>query len=311
MLKISPGRLIFSARHSTFAYIHAEHLSVCPFTMSLPVEVFARVQPDVFLERHLEIGLRPKDLRKFNEFRPHSHQLGGLSSVDDASLVGSAVSKQGATVVICGITVSYTAHEKSRGAIFPNVEILRGSVNAPPSAEEMTLSERLRVLVSSLGIDKDQEAFQIHDASEPSGLNSDNYIMLNAHIQVLSRSGPCFSSCANTLLAALRDVKLPHVFVNEDSGEVEASFAKDQLKPLLLSYDHKANDWPAKSYVVWRNNAIADIQGDAEESVLGSETEISFVALQEHGEKRYKSLTIRGSSTGDGILSKEVLDDVL
>lgn len=279
--------------------------------MSLPVEVFARVQPDVFLERHLEIGLRPNDLRKFNEFRPHSHQVGGLSSVDDASMVGSAVSKQGATVVICGITVSYTTHEKSCGGIFPNVEILRGSVYAPPSAEEMTLSERLRILVNSLGIDKNQEAFHIHDVSEPSGLNSDNYIMLNAHIQVLSRSGPCFSSCANTLMAALSDVKLPRVFVNEDSGEIEASFAKDDLKPLVLGYDHQINDWCAKSYAVWRNNAIADIQGDAEESVLGSETEISFVALEHQGEKRYKSLTIRGSSSGDGVLSKEVLDEVL
>lgn len=146
--------------------------------MSFPPAVIARISPELSLQRHLAIGIRP-NLRKFEEFRNIEVGHGGLSryadeQVKNSSVLGSAVLKSGNTTVICTITggiieEDLPAHEINDDAaavnavfakdkdsdlsaekadledytsVYPVVEVERGRVGAPTD-EEMILSQKL------------------------------------------------------------------------------------------------------------------------------------------------------------------------
>lgn len=146
--------------------------------MSFPPAVIARISPELSLQRHLAIGIRP-NLRKFEEFRNIEVGDGGLSrysndKVKNSSVLGSSVLKSGNTTVICTITggileEDLPAHEINDDAaavnavfakdkqndttpeknaledytsVYPVVEVERGRVGAPTD-EEMILSQKL------------------------------------------------------------------------------------------------------------------------------------------------------------------------
>ena len=72
-----------------------------------PPEVLARITPEVSLERHLALGLRPS-LRQYDEFRTLSANPGSLTDVGTNSLVGLVTVRNGDTHVFCGITLGVT-----------------------------------------------------------------------------------------------------------------------------------------------------------------------------------------------------------
>jgi len=148
--------------------------------MAFPPAVIARISPELSLQRHLAIGIRP-NLRKFEEFRNIEVGDGGLSryannEVKDSSVLGSSVLKSGNTTVICTITggiieEDLPAHQINDDAaavnavfakekqtddesnsdkasledytsVYPVVEVERGRVGAPTD-EEMILSQKL------------------------------------------------------------------------------------------------------------------------------------------------------------------------
>ncbi|CCH42347.1 Polyribonucleotide nucleotidyltransferase [Wickerhamomyces ciferrii] len=149
--------------------------------MSFPPAVVARISPELSLQRHLAIGIRP-NLRKFEEFRNIEFNDGGLSrygsddQIKNTSVLGSSVLKSGNTTVITTITAGIIeedlpAHEINDDAaavnavfakdktddsnndipksqldeyesIYPVVEVERGRVGAPTD-EEMILSQKL------------------------------------------------------------------------------------------------------------------------------------------------------------------------
>lgn len=146
--------------------------------MSFPPAVIARISPELSLQRHLAIGIRP-NLRKFEEFRNIEVGDGGLSrysndQIKNSSVLGSSVLKSGSTTIICTITggiieEDLPAHEINDDAaavnavfakdkendsdsgkpaledytsVYPVVEVERGRVGAPTD-EEMILSQRL------------------------------------------------------------------------------------------------------------------------------------------------------------------------
>ncbi|GEQ70113.1 hypothetical protein JCM33374_g3789 [Metschnikowia sp. JCM 33374] len=121
-----------------------------------PPEVLARITPEVSLERHLALGLRPS-LRQYDEFRTLSANLGSLTGLGTNSLVGSATVKNGDTHAFCGITLGISeindsddfisadsSANKNAGfaSVYPVVEIARGRTGAPTD-EEMILSQRV------------------------------------------------------------------------------------------------------------------------------------------------------------------------
>ncbi|SCV00846.1 LAMI_0G07690g1_1 [Lachancea mirantina] len=156
----------------------SEPLEVRP--VSFPAEILARIAPDLSIQRHLWLGLRPC-LRSFTEFRDVSISEGGISrplrSVTGATendILGSNVLKSGSTIVITSITggmveetqpatgfdegeqelrqMSLASDRLAKyGAVYPVVEVERGRLGAPTD-EEMILSQRIHDNIISSGI---------------------------------------------------------------------------------------------------------------------------------------------------------------
>lgn len=152
-----------------------ESLELRPITFH--PDVLARIAPELSMQRHLSLGLRPS-LRSFEEFRNVEISDGGLSFASKAdidrrgnNILGSNVLKCGKTMVVTSITggiveenisgsrvddesteSSNRADRLSRFAqVHPVVEVERGRVGAPTD-EEMTLSQRLRDCVLHSGL---------------------------------------------------------------------------------------------------------------------------------------------------------------
>ena len=237
--------------HNLFFLSMAESTHLAVF----PPEVLARIAPDVSLQRHLALGLRPC-LRAFDEFRPLHTAAGSMNNLGENTVVGLATVKNGQTHVFCGITIAISelnqsdellSGENDRAAylsVYPVVEIARGR-NGAPSDEEMILSQKLYNYVLHLRVLSEKAlefvpGYQIFD--EESGISSIAYLdddsspladllglstvnitkkrfkfVLSAHIKVFSRSGPLYDVVHQALMAALQDVSLPRIYL-ADSG---------------------------------------------------------------------------------------------
>lgn len=141
--------------------------------VNFPPQVLARISPELSLQRHLSLGIRPS-LKRFDEFRDvhieentlSRYKLGDSAGEDATnSVLGSNVLKSGKTFVITSITggiveetlpvesedpgeqelekLTQRRDEVSKFApVYPLVEIERGRVGAPTD-EEMTISQKL------------------------------------------------------------------------------------------------------------------------------------------------------------------------
>lgn len=150
--------------------------------VTFPPQVLARISPELSLQRHLSLGIRPS-LKRFEEFRDvHINQntlsryKSGTSIAEDTtnSVLGSNVLKSGKTFVITSITGGIVEEtlpvdsENSSGQeldnlnkrrddvskfapVYPLVEVERGRVGAPTD-EEMTLSQKLHDYVLHSGL---------------------------------------------------------------------------------------------------------------------------------------------------------------
>lgn len=160
--------------------VETENLEIHPVTF--PPQVLARISPELSLQRHLSLGIRPC-LRKFEEFRNvHINQETlsryslpeDLLSKADNNILGSNVLKCGNTFVITSITggiveetlpvntddlgeeellsLSEKRDEiKKYASVYPVVEVERGRVGAPTD-EEMTISQKLHDCILHSGI---------------------------------------------------------------------------------------------------------------------------------------------------------------
>jgi exosome complex component RRP43 len=55
--------------------------------LSFPPDVFARLEPEIYLQRHIENGIRPSGARRFEDFRPIKAQLGNIKNTIGSALV--------------------------------------------------------------------------------------------------------------------------------------------------------------------------------------------------------------------------------
>lgn len=217
--------------------------------MAFPPSVLARIAPDVSLQRHLAIGLRPS-LRNFTEFKSLEISQGNLNSLGENSVIGSAVAKNGDTSVFCGITlgiVETSGASPEYTSIYPVVEILRGRSGAPTDEEMITSqkiyesilhaniipSESLKITPgyeirdeenktsSKLYPDTPENISILEDIPSFSGNKKSYSFVLYAHLKVFSRSGPIFDLCYNTLLSALTNVTLPSIYIGDTSDKIK------------------------------------------------------------------------------------------
>ncbi len=147
--------------------------------VQFPPEVFARIAPDLFLQRHLAKGIRPFSLRQLNKFRSvevgkntfsryNSHDITQrINDMDiedndndiqqtiirnaNSNVLGSSIIKSGSTTLLCAITGGILPiDDKSNGEefmessamIYPIVDVSRGK-SGMPSDEEMILAQKL------------------------------------------------------------------------------------------------------------------------------------------------------------------------
>ncbi|CDK25145.1 unnamed protein product [Kuraishia capsulata CBS 1993] len=248
-------------------------------SLKLMPDVLARVAPDVSLQKHLHLGLRPC-LRKFEEFRHVTVDKTGLGKYEtedkNGNILGSSVVKSGDTIVLCGITGGIVEDEqeaiddyrlkledgiisneetasssRKNATVYPVVQIESGRTG-PPSEEEMILSQRLHDTLLSSGILNTEDlkislSLKSRDENgEVSIIGPDQFeakksysFVLYASIQVFSRSGPMFDLCWGSLVAALRNTFLPQVYVDEDQLDIRMPVRSKGGEKATISEEYK------------------------------------------------------------------------
>jgi exosome complex component RRP43 len=228
--------------------------------ISFPPDVFARLEPDIYLQRHLAVEVRP-DGRTFSEFRPTTIELGILENS-----IGSALVRSGNTVAVCAITASTS---ESTGGVFPNVVINRGgSSTAPPSPEEMVLSQRVYEVVRSSDLYQHyEENFVLQDCLNRS-------LVLNANVQVLSRSGPSFDVAFNSVMQALKRATIPRIYWDDDSQQIKIDSDEKQARKLIFELQSSSSFGVVTIKEKSQVAVLCDLEGEAEENCVRSRVNV-------------------------------------
>lgn len=211
------------------------HLKLTMKQISFPPEVLARISPEISLQRHLALGIRP-NLRNFTEFKPVS--VSSSTSIKGNNIIASAVIKSGNTTIINNLSVAL--HEINStgeslpgyGTIYPIVEIQRGRIGEPTD-EEMHLAQTLHETIYhskliplasldvALGVQVGENEI-IYDQDEESDLfkahKKQYQYVLQSQIQVLSRSGSTsalFDLIYESTLQVLKDARLPRIYLED------------------------------------------------------------------------------------------------
>jgi len=216
--------------------------------ISFTPEVLARIAPDISMQRHLAIGIRP-NLRNFTEFNqieiaPESNTLINLQS----KVVGSSVIKSESTTIINTITLGLIENEleplSHYTSVYPVIDILRGRSGAPTD-EEMILSQNLyetilhtKILkkeslkVQNLGIsvvDELTNSVNIYypdlheefDLLNRSLTNKSYSFVLLSNIKIFSKQISTLSLsdlCYISMIQGLKSIKLPRIYVSDHSS---------------------------------------------------------------------------------------------
>ncbi len=121
---------------------------------SSSLKEFKRIEPEEFFRQHLEQGVRPDGRGSLLALRPVSLSVGTISSAD-----GSAVVKQGDTVVSCGVTLELARpkdEDPDRGFIVPNVDLPAlchpRFRPGPPSEQAQSLSQFVMEVLDNSGL---------------------------------------------------------------------------------------------------------------------------------------------------------------
>lgn len=237
--------------------------------VSFTPDVLARVAPDVSLQRHLSIGIRP-NLRNFTEFKAVDFGNSFQLQQKEHNIFASSIVKSGSTTVITtislGIVEDLGNKHKQRNqhfaTVYPQVEILRGRSGAPTD-EEMIISQDLFetfrhckiIPQESLNIDnigikiKDEETGEevilYPDLNESqwqyvnlsSMHNKPFQFVLLANTKVYLRevsTNSIFDLCFASILKALQDMKLPRCFVNDSiSTKISIRSRKSNARGLV------------------------------------------------------------------------------
>ena len=239
------------------------------------------------------------------------------------------------------------------GSVYPVIEIARGS-NAPPGDEEIELGERLyesvlhsglirrddlRVDVGLKSIDENGNEV-ILKGDDVGNIKKKFSFVLYARIQVFGRTGPLFDQCYASLVKALKDTKLPDVYLNERESGMRTRAGKRNANINIQSYDlvcdpikHRNLNlreericWAStfgiadieetidaegdsemqegEQEVVTKSLILTDLEGDAEDNIMKRITALS------NGKGQFVSVTIEQDARGTR-LTKDVITKAL
>lgn len=186
---------------------------------------FRIAQPLEYYRKFLKENVRP-DGRELGEIRATHLNIGTIGTAE-----GSALVKLGNTTVICGIKGEFSApplNEPNIGYLVPNVELpplCSSQFKAgPPSDQAQVASQLIADVVKSSKL-IDLKALCIAE-----GILS---WVLHCDMICLDYEGNVVDACLLSLLAALKNVRLPAVSIDEDTSLAVASSVRSI--PLQLS----------------------------------------------------------------------------
>lgn len=195
----------------------------------MSVSSFKKLEPEEYLRQHYQQGLRPDGRKGLTSLRPVSISVGSISVAD-----GSAVVKQGDTIVVCGIKLEIAkprAGNPKQGFIVPNLTLAPichpQFRPGPPSEEAQTASQFLHESIVNSGIIKLEDLC----------ICEDKYVWcIYADLTCLNYGGNILDTALKALVAALSNTTVPKVNVVEQENEdpIVKVDLKENRKPLQL-----------------------------------------------------------------------------
>ncbi|XP_077202321.1 exosome complex component RRP43 [Paroedura picta] len=218
---------------------------------------FRTVEPLEYYRRFLKENCRP-DGRELGEFRTTTVNVGSIATAD-----GSALVKLGNTTVICGIKAEFAAppaDSSNKGYIVPNVDLPPLCSSrfrpGPPGEEAQAASQFMADVIESSQVVR-KEALCIADGKLAWVLYCD--------IICLDYDGNLLDACMCALLAALKNVQLPAVRINEETGLAEVNLK--EKTPLTVQREPVA-----ASFVLFDSLVIVDPTAEEEDLATGTVT---------------------------------------
>ncbi|XP_050793237.1 exosome complex component RRP43 isoform X1 [Gopherus flavomarginatus] len=217
---------------------------------------FKTVEPLEYYRRFLKENCRP-DGRELGEFRTTTVNIGSITTAD-----GSALVKLGNTTVICGIKAEFAqppAESTNKGYIVPNVDLPPLCSSrfrpGPPGEEAQAASQFIADVIENSEIIMKEDLCIAHGKLA---------WVLYCDFICLDYDGNILDACTFALLAALKNVQLPKVTINEETGLAEVDLK--QTNPLNIR-KHPV----ATSFAVF-DDTILIVDPTAEEEDLATGT---------------------------------------
>ncbi|XP_070597879.1 exosome complex component RRP43 isoform X1 [Erythrolamprus reginae] len=222
---------------------------------------FRTVEPLEYYRRFLKENCRP-DGRDLGEFRTTTINIGSITTAD-----GSALLKLGNTTVICGIKAEFatpTADSSNKGYIIPNVDLPPLCSSrfrpGPPCEEAQAASQFIAdIIENSQMIMKEDLCI------------SDGKIVwvLYCDIICLDYDGNLLDACMCAFLAALKNVLLPAVAINAETGLVEVNL--EEKNPLTIKKQPVAT-----SFALFDTLVVVDPTAEEEDLASGTLTIVTI-----------------------------------
>jgi len=174
-------------------------------------EEFKRVDPEEYFRQHIAQGLRTDGRTTLSALRPVSLSAGSISTAD-----GSAIVKQGNTVVTCGVKLELAkpkAERPDEGFVVANVELpslchSRYKPGPPPEQAQVASQFLNDVINNSSLIDLNSLCIKEGKLGW----------VVNVDVVCLNYDGNLLDVSLKALLAALKTTQLPKIHIEEEDA---------------------------------------------------------------------------------------------
>tara|TARA_R110002003_G_scaffold9_16_gene508 strand:- start:9988 stop:11043 length:1056 start_codon:yes stop_codon:yes gene_type:complete len=243
-----------------------------PPSLTFPRPIFAAVSPHPFLQAHLSAN--KKAAIRANGRTAHEFRKPGINTSSLTHANGSAVVRLGNTSVVCGVRAEILKEEDIPGTndfpisanpddegqdeeddkdeidvlrlVVPNVELSTGSTPShmpgnAPSTHQQSLITRIRSLILSTRLLRAADLRILYtpsanadDVGEEAEVRVKAYWVLYVDVFFISIDGSAFDAAWLSLLAALRDTRLPRAWYDEEYEGVLCSDEPGEARKLRL-----------------------------------------------------------------------------
>jgi len=242
---------------------------------------FKKLQPEEFYRHHIEKGIRPDGRSSLTSFRPVSISPDSISTAE-----GSAIVKQGETIIACGIKAEIAkprTETPNQGYIVPNLELSPMCHSqfkpGPPSETAQVASYFINEVIQNSKI-IDLEKLCIKPGKHVWAIYID-LICLNYDGNILDVS-------IKALCAALRSAKLPRIEIKDKSDE-EGVIKIDENEEINVDIENRIafpinNNIPYCCTIAVFDDDTLLIDPTEEEEKISHATVTVVVQIQEKGQ---------------------------